>query len=431
MLTRRAILRGILATGAASALTRSRIAGAVAGSAPQRLVLIPSLNGAPQDAFWPSGATFPDVTAPLQPWADQIQFVQGVDIAGAWDHMAVRSMFTGANISSYESPDPTTRSIDQVVASHLASIDPTARASVHLGARPAEHEAFYQAFGRSTFFFDPSPVDYEANPVTAYDDMFGRPDADQPDPEPVDAALEAQLNALTLAEFDDLLDRAQHAPREVTKLLDHRALIAEPNGGDGLAPLGCSEDPIPSVEALRSSLQGNTGAAYDANLFPDIMDAQIDNLGRALVCGLTRVATLQYNSADGNTPVPVSPTLSLPHHDTSHGSNADFAMVQQWYATKLARLLTQLDVPDPLDSAGNTVLHNTVILWMCECNMGHSSNSVPCLYIGSAGGRLTSGGTLATQTTNVALLRTICDAFGVPAQESAHFGDARVQGMLA
>jgi len=49
---------------------------------------------------------------------------------------------------------------------------------------------------------------------------------------------------------------------------------------------------------------------------------------------------------DGNVIVPV--LGGMPHHLTSHENGANFAEVQRWYATKVARLFGQLDVADPL-----------------------------------------------------------------------------------
>jgi hypothetical protein len=63
------------------------------------------------------------------------------------------------------------------------------------------------------------------------------------------------------------------------------------------------------------SLKGNAAAAYQHQYYSDIFDAQIDILSRAVVCGMTRVATLQAGSADGNVTDPVGP--GYPHHNTS------------------------------------------------------------------------------------------------------------------
>ena len=147
---------------------------------------------------------------------------------------------------------------------------------------------------------------------------------------------------------------------------------------------------LASVEKLRPALQGNAKDAYKHALFSDIFDAQVDIMARALVSGLTRVATLQAGSADGNAIVPVD--RGYPHHNTSHGNQTIFSQCQRWYMTKLERLLAALDVPDPLDPGGKTVLYNTAIVVMAEClPVSHGSESVPTFVVGNAGGLLRAG----------------------------------------
>ena len=131
--------------------------------------------------------------------------------------------------------------------------------------------------------------------------------------------------------------------------------------------------------------QGKPADAYKHQYYSDIFDAQIDILTRAVTSGHTRVATIQAGSADGNPIVPVGP--GYPHHNTSHGNQTIFARCQQWYATKFLRLLQQLDVPDPLDPTGKTVLYNSIIVWMSEClPVSHSSKGVPVMLAGNGGG---------------------------------------------
>jgi hypothetical protein len=165
---RRSFLQLGLGSLAAAALLRvPRRARAGGTPAPQRLILIPSMNGCAPEYFWPSGSTMGLATEPLAPWRDRTTFVRGVDIDGSYNHFAVRSMFTGAPINDYLAPDPTVKSIDQVVADAFQAGAPSAMRSLHLGAVPADSIEFYQLYGRSTFFFNPTPVHYEANPVTA------------------------------------------------------------------------------------------------------------------------------------------------------------------------------------------------------------------------------------------------------------------------
>jgi len=211
---------------------------------------------------------------------------------------------------------------------------------------------------------------------------------------------------------------------------DHRRATAALGTGGPAAPAACDASSLPSVEALRPALAGNAAAAYEYGRFGAIMDAQIDVLARALVCGLTRVATLQAGSADGNVIVPVDG--GYPHHNTSHGDPNTFARVQRWYAEKLARLLTALDVPDPLDPTGKTVLDNSCVVWLSECNPGHDSTDVPCFFVGGAAGALRTGTLVDLPgATNKALLKTLGRALGVADSATGHFGSTVLAEVLS
>ena len=132
--------RRLLAGAAAAAGVGVPLLGArstrAADERPSRLILMPLLNGVEHQYFWP-GPAGSVVTEPLAGFMDRLTFVRGLDMEGSWDHMAVRSMFTGAPINSYEAPDPQVRSLDQVVADHFESTAPAAHRSIHLGALPA------------------------------------------------------------------------------------------------------------------------------------------------------------------------------------------------------------------------------------------------------------------------------------------------------
>ena len=197
----------------------------------------------------------------------------------------------------------------------------------------------------------------------------------------------------------------------------------------GPTPL-CSASPLASVEKLRPALQGNDAAAYRHQHYSDIFDAQIDILARAVVCGLTRVATIQAGSADGNVTDPVGP--GYPHHNTSHGNQDIFARCQQWYATKFERLLRALDVPDPLDP-GRTVLRNSLVLLMSEClPVGHESNAVPVLLAGGASGALRSGSYVDLRSaSNTTLMQTVLQLCGVNPSAAPHFGSGTFSELRA
>ena len=432
MLTRRQLMA---ATGTAAATWGlDGIRSARAAGPPIRLVVFPLLNGAEPRFFWPSPGNLGAmsfVTEPLAPYQSQITFVRGIDVQGSFNHMAVRSMFTGAAIPDYLSPDPTVKSVDQVMADHVAASGPTRLRSLHLGVIPADSIQLYQQYGRSTFFFSPRPVDYEANPVSAFDRTFrgqtGRP-APLPAPGPTPpggmpppapaapASFDNEVLDIADAELAELGARLRGSTRELSKLEQHRealkalrpAPVTPPRPAPGpmvpgspppmtpapppMGPVpGCSADALASVEKLRPTLQGNDAAAYRHQLYSDIFDAQIDILARAVVCGLTRVATIQAGSADGNVTDPVGP--GYPHHNTSHGNQDIFARCQQWYATKFLRLLRALDVPDPLDP-GKTVLHNSLVLLDERVHAGRPREQLGSGVAGGAGRRRAQVGQL-------------------------------------
>jgi hypothetical protein len=146
-----------------------------------------------------------------------------------------------------------------------------------------------------------------------------------------------------------------------------------------------------------------------------------------LVSGLSRVCTIQPGSADNDMIVPVG--RGYPHHVTSHGNQGTFSMVQNYYFGKMARLLTQLDVPDPLDP-GRTVLDNTLLVMIAETlPVSHASNNVPVMLLGKLGGKIKTGGVINSGGgNNKALMATVLRAFG---QDGAQFGTGLISGVLA
>ncbi len=437
MISRRDVLRGLGASTLALPFARRAFA---AGETPLRLILWPMMNGSVSEDFFPKSlGSMSVITEPLAPFADSLTFIRGLNISGSHDHYAVRSIYSGAPVTTYTEADPRVRSLDQVVANALlASPGATKLKSLHLGAIPADNLSLYKRLGRSTLFFDSSgALDYEANPVTAFDRVFGG--MITPSGPPIGAGLEAEFaNAvldLTDAELADVAAKVRTSPTEAGKIEMHQEamknLRVDPTG-EPVQNDRCSMGAIASVEKLRPSIQGSASAAYRYSLFSDLFDAQIDILARAVTCGLTRVATLQAASADGPQTIPIGPGYA--HHPTSHGGAATWAQCQRWYSGKLARLLSALNVPDPLDATGKTVLDNSLVLVMAECvPNGHGSNNVPCLIAGKAGGLIKSGAMLNVNgATNKMLLKAVASkVFKVADSESPHFGNTHLTEVLA
>jgi hypothetical protein len=168
--------------------------------------------------------------------------------------------------------------------------------------------------------------------------------------------------------------------------------------------------------------------------------ARIDVMVQALACGVTRVAALHDSSYDGPPfaclEAPIDPELAalgavpLPGgplsdwHAQVHGDsggppvdNPNLIAGFTFYAAQFAYLLqrmTEIEEPD-----GNTLLDNSVVLWISEFGNGgsHATTSLPVVLAGSAGGRLATGRHLARAgLTTGDLFTSILRLFDVPAE---------------
>jgi hypothetical protein len=429
--SRRQLLKAAGMAAAASPFLGAR-AFAQAGVSPLRLICWPLFNGAESGNFYPGGSDASQmsiITDPIRKWGNLITFIKGVGISGSGNHQAIRSMYTGGQVGSYTSPDPVLPSVDSLVADGITKQLPSQLKKVHLGVIPADDLQYYHR-GQNKVFYDPQPVDYEANPVTAFDRLFGGAGAAGPMPKGGADHTNDSLDLID-AEMQELTGRLTGAASEINKLNAHKdALKGLRPSTMPVTPTGPSmmlTGKLDSVEKLRPNLQDNPKAAYKYEYFSDMFDAQMDIMARVLISGMSRVATIQPGSADNDMIVPVG--RGYPHHVTSHGNQATFSMVQNYYFTKMARLLQQLDAPDPLDP-GHTVLDNTLLVMIAETlPVSHASNNVPVMLLGKLAGKIKPGSVInAGGANNKQLMATVLRAFG---QDGAQFGSSLISGVLA
>jgi hypothetical protein len=429
--TRRQLLQaaGLAAAGPAlmGRALMGRDAMAAAAGPPLRLVCWPMMNGVEAQFFYPGGSdasVLSSVTEPMRKYASLATFIKSVNVSGSDNHYATRATYSGGAVPTYDSPDPNVKSVDQLIADSIATSAPTPLKSLHLGVIPADSIDYYKG-SHSKMFYDPTPVDYEANPVTAYDRLFGTATAMPPKP-----GADFTNDSLDIidAEMNELEGRMPGAASEINKLALHREALKNlrPSSMPAMVPMPVTSGPLTSVEKLRPLLLGKPMDAYKSAYFSDMFDAQVDIMARVLISGQSRVATLQAGSADNDLIVPVG--RGYPHHVTSHGDQTVFSTLVAWYFGKMARFLDALNVPDPL-APGSTVLDNTVIVSIGEClPYTHSSNGVPALYVGKLGGKIKPGAVVDIGGgTNKTVMATILQAFGVP---PAHFGTNVISQVL-
>jgi hypothetical protein len=122
----------------------------------------------------------------------------------------------------------------------------------------------------------------------------------------------------------------------------------------------------------------------------------------------------------------------IAHLDTSDAGSSvvntqRLVLINQYYASCVARLATQLDA---IPEGSGTMLDNTLVVWANEQGRGdHNQSNVPIVLIGKAGGAIPGGGRLIDEGRQVfnRLGCTILNAMGVPA---AGFGDVPDCGMF-
>ena len=346
---------------------------------------------------------------------------------GSINHMAVRSIFTGAAIADYLSPDPTVKSVDQVMADHVAGDRADDDALAAPGGHPRRLDRALSAVRALDLLLRAPAGRLRGQPgLGVRSHLQGRGRAARPDrrPAPRRRGAAARAAAGQLRErrarhrggragrsrqAGGRLARASWPSWSSTGRRCARLRPAPVAGGSAPSPMdpppdaaagghaaaGAARRPamrgaLASVEKLRAALQGKDREAYKHQYYSDIFDAQIDILARAVVCGLTRVATIQAGSADGNVTDPVGPRLPAPQHLARQPGHLRPvpAVVHDQVLPPAARRWTCPTRSTP----GKTVLHNSLVLLMSECMpVGHESNSVPVILAGRRGRRAQVG----------------------------------------
>lgn len=285
--------------------------------------------------------------------------------------------------------------------------------------------------------------------------------APERDSEPMGARAEARLIGDPVQVFDELLAGAGAPPTTLGERLRgerRRVLGSAREAYASLASRVSSADRarLDAHAARLADLEARLGGpgaitctdpmlmlptGYPAAGREDLdYRARIDVLVQALACGVTRVASLHDSSYDGPPfaclRAPIDPQLAalgavpLPGepltnwHAQIHGDaggppvdNPNLIAGFTFYASQFAYLLQRMsEIEEP---GGNTLLDNSVVLWISEFGSGasHATDSLPVVLAGSAGGRLPTGRHLARPgATTGDLFTSILRLFDVPAE---------------
>jgi hypothetical protein len=447
-ISRRSLLKALgpfIACAPIANLLRVSIADAGPAVAPLRLILVWGPYHAVEQYWHPqtsSGAlatsgtdftlTFPNsILAPLSSYQSKLIIFRGLNRAdyvnATAGHMTEVTSFTGAKCSYPASGNATplsaASSIDQYLYGRMGGT----------GKLPPMLCGLWNNGNDLPFSWlggNPQPV--EGNPATVYQTYFGNfmaPAADA-GPDPRLQRRNAMIN-YSQSGLKDLLGRL--AGPEAQKLDQHvsslTAYAAQLNGN--ITPTASCTPPAAS--SVNNDPGPDDGTITPGNQNPPNglnLDASgmITLISQAFACDITRFASLQLcNSDDYNyggteagffAQIPQMPSSigstfndsSNTFHGYTHGTadaanGADIAQsyFEQYQMATIANLMQALEaIADPL-SPGQTLLDNTVILYMGEhCVLvqtgypGSTTNchggfDARCLIAGGCGGMFTTG----------------------------------------
>ncbi|MBK8254857.1 MAG: DUF1552 domain-containing protein [Polyangiaceae bacterium] len=348
---------------------------------------------------------------PLAPFKNDCVFLRGLTMGGTDSNShpgGAKKLLTGVDGGNGQS-------LDQYLAQTVGASAPWHH--LYLGAMskkskdaPLASDEYisYPSAGQS--------IVPEDNPLTAFSSLFGQgtsqPGQTGPNPNDVSIidgvlddmkSLQTRLGNVEKSKLDIHLE----ALREAEKRIKTTGTTME---------AGCDSPLTPAVDSE---------ALYKDEQFPAILKAQIDTMVLGMMCGLTKVGTLQasYHTSElimsrfQGTEMYV-PNFDMRSHQASHyGTTSNdlyghFKKQCRWWMSQFAYLLGELQKrPD----GDGTMLDTSLIVLCTEVSDGnnHSHDNMPFILAGRANGRLSTGRALAYDGVRHSnLLSSIAHAMG-------------------
>jgi hypothetical protein len=225
--------------------------------------------------------------------------------------------------------------------------------------------------------------------------------------------LMGQLGSEDRAKLDQHLTNVRDIETRVTRLMSNPTSASCP-GIQNIRPVAPARQQCLRDQDLRNAdVIATQSANYCVTNFREIGQMQMDLMILALQCDLTRVASLQWSTAEStviHTWLPLEYPGTKEHHMMTHNESVDVsqmaAMVDQqtaltirsdltkvhnWYAQQFAYMLGKMKAID--EGNGKSLLDNMLFFWTNELGEGgkHTYYNVPMVLAGSCGGQLPTG----------------------------------------
>jgi hypothetical protein len=453
-LKRRALLAGAGGIAVAlpflEAMTRPGAARAAsaAGKA-KRFITFFSANGTVLPAWQPTGgeSTFvlSDMLSPLAAHRDSLTLIRGLNneisykSPGSNPHdLGMGTMLTGSPMRLGPSGlgraqhivDGTVggASIDQDLARRIGG---SSRFSSKVLGVQSTSTILEPMVVRMSYRGPYDPVTPEDDPGKVFASLFGDSTASQDQIRLLQKRRSTVLDAV-LSDYTGLMTKL--GPDDRAKLDRHATSIRELEKQiTTLGPADACHGAVPVAPTVtltpRDCLQ-DTRPAKCAGDVPAIGKAQMDLLVLALACDLTRVASLQWSTAE-STVVHTWLGITGEHHLMSHDAARipDLVKINKWYAQQLAYLMDKLAAIT--DEEGLTLLDGSLIFWTNEIAIGdtHDRRDLAYLVAGKGNGAIKAGRSLKyTGQPHNQLLAALVNMFGF---SLPGFGDPMFSGVLS
>ncbi len=413
-----------------SALPRSAWATTDLGLVPKRFLTYFTPCGHSMDRFHPTavGTDFvlTEVLASLESVRHELLIPSGLSVrSGLWSQYTAyphdcgtASLFTDIEVHPENEAIKNGISIDQVIANAIGSATPFP--SLQLGAHLTGIDCtFYTCVYQhnTSWASESTPLQPLLDPVIAFERLFGAADNSLTE-EQVVARRSVRISVLDL-----VLDRANAlsgrlGKSDQTKLDQYLTSVRELEQQiDALASAQCT----PSFEVT-----------FEPDRFEHNVGVLMDLLVLAFECDLTRVGSFMVGPGGALQAYPFI-GYDVAHHTISHLTGVDdpvsaLAEIGAWNIEQLSLFAQKLE--DRLDTDGNTLLHNSVIVAGSELSSPeiHSFDDMPFVVLGSGGGALPTGRhtRFPAGTPHSNMFLNILDAFDIEAETFGEYGTERL-----
>lgn len=354
-------------------------------------------NGVNQNHWWPQGSgsnfSLNRTMQPLEAVKEKLQILGGLDHInatagkdGAGDHARASATFlTGERARKTAGRDIQAGvSIDQLIAREIGHLTrfPSLELTCDTGRKSGRCDSGYAcAYQYNISWQSPNtPVAPEANPRMVFERLFGG----GPIGERQKNLQKRRAQQRSILDF--VMEDAQ-ALRQQTDYQDQQKLdeylesvrAIEKRIQDSESDTDTPDPNVETPEGIPESFSGHMALMYDM-------------MGLAFQTDSTRVATLQLAHEGMNTSYPEI-GIDEGHHYLSHHKEdpekmEKIARIDRYYLEQFALFLQRLDKMEDVD--GNSVLHNSMIIYGCgHCDGNrHTHDNLPIVLAGSGGGTL-------------------------------------------